>query len=92
MVTGVAFHPDGTCVASCSADNTIKLWDVRTNQLLQHYPAHADTVNSISFHPTGNFLLSSSNDATLKVPSWGFVFSCRWLVASEQWLLGDGDG
>ena len=28
-VSSVAWHPDGTCVASVGTDNTIKLWDIR---------------------------------------------------------------
>lgn len=41
-------------------DNTIKMWDVRTHQLLQHYKAHTGPVTNIAFHPSGNFLISSS--------------------------------
>jgi hypothetical protein len=63
----VRFHPDGTILASCSADHTIKLFDVRTHQLLQHYEAHEGAVNSIEFHPSGDFLLSASDDTALKV-------------------------
>jgi centriolar protein POC1 len=63
----VEFHPDGTCVASCSQDQTIKIWDLRTNNLLQHYPAHTDNINQIAFHPSGNYLISASKDSTLKV-------------------------
>ena len=44
-----------------------QLWDLRTNQLLQHYRAHSGPVTHLSFHPSGNFLLTSSNDTTLKV-------------------------
>lgn len=69
LVNAVEFHPDGTCIASASADQTIKVWDIRTNRLLQHYPAHADQVNCISFHPSGGYLLSGSNDTSLKVCS-----------------------
>ena len=61
------FTPDGTGVAACSADNSIKIWDTRSHQLLQHYPAHSDSVSSISIHPSGNYLLSSSKDASLKI-------------------------
>jgi len=71
MVTSVAFHPDGTCIAAGSTDHTVKVWDIRTNRLLQHYQLHDDAVNSISFHPSGNFLLTASADSTLKVGTGG---------------------
>ena len=45
----------------------VQVWDVRSNQLVQHYSAHSGPVTSVSFHPSGDFLLSSSLDTTLKV-------------------------
>lgn len=48
-------------------DSLIKVWDLRSNVLLQQFSAHAGAVTHLSFHPSGNFLLSSSLDATLKV-------------------------
>lgn len=33
----VDFHPSGTCIASAGTDSTVKVWDIRTNKLLQHY-------------------------------------------------------
>jgi centriolar protein POC1 len=38
-------------VASASADKTIKMWDIRSHQLIQHYSAHTDAVTSISLPP-----------------------------------------
>lgn len=46
-----------------------QVWDVRSNQLVQHYSAHSGPVTNVAFHPSGDFLLSSSLDTTLKVPS-----------------------
>lgn len=66
-VNSVEFHPDGTCLAACSSDNTIKLWDIRTQKLLQHYAAHKGPVNDLCFHPSGNFLLSASDDGFMKI-------------------------
>lgn len=67
MVSCVDFHPDGTCIAAGSADNTVKIWDIRTNKMLQHYQVHGGAVNSVKFHPSGNFLITASDDSTLKV-------------------------
>jgi centriolar protein POC1 len=51
VVTSVAFHPENQCVASGSADRTLKMWDIRSHLLIQHYPAHDDEITSISMHP-----------------------------------------
>eukprot|EP01029_Cantina_marsupialis_P009211 TRINITY_DN2152_c0_g2_i1.p1 TRINITY_DN2152_c0_g2~~TRINITY_DN2152_c0_g2_i1.p1 ORF type:complete len:399 (-),score=123.38 TRINITY_DN2152_c0_g2_i1:99-1295(-) len=67
IVTDVCFHPEGHTIAGCSSDNSIKLWDVRSGQIIQHYKAHDKCVNKISFHPSGNFLLSGSDDSVLKI-------------------------
>jgi WD40 repeat protein len=37
MITSVAFHPSGTVIASASTDKSIKLFDIRTHKLIQHY-------------------------------------------------------
>lgn len=66
-INSARFHPDGTCIASGSNDNTINIWDIRSQRLIQHYDAHNEAVNSITFAPNGRYLLSSSNDSTLKI-------------------------
>jgi centriolar protein POC1 len=45
----------------------VKIWDVRSQRLLQHYDAHSDAVSMISFHPSGLYLLSSSADSAVKI-------------------------
>jgi WD40 repeat protein len=56
-----------TGLASCSDDKTIKVYDLRSNQLLQHYNAHKGRVNDISFHPTGLYMASCSDDSKVKI-------------------------
>jgi len=67
MVSNVAYHPDGTCLASGGSDRKIKIFDCRSRRLLQHYDAHDKEVNSVNFHPNGSYLVSSSNDSSIKV-------------------------
>jgi len=45
-VNHVAFHPSGTCIAAASTDSTVKVWDIRTNKLLQHYTGETGTLHS----------------------------------------------
>jgi centriolar protein POC1 len=52
----------------------VKLYDIRSHRLIQHYDAHADSVTSCYFHPTGNYLLTGSNDSTLKL--WDLRQGC----------------
>lgn len=33
----VDFDSSGTCVASAGSDGSLKIWDLRTNRLIQHY-------------------------------------------------------
>ena len=54
-------------MASCSDDKTIKIYDLRNNELLQHYNAHAGAVNMIDFHPSGFYMGSVSNDSKVKI-------------------------
>lgn len=53
-------------LASASADKTVKLWDLTTQQCAKSYSYHTDKVCSIAWHPTESTkLLSGSYDRTL---------------------------
>ncbi|KAJ3300771.1 POC1 centriolar protein A [Borealophlyctis nickersoniae] len=77
MVTSVAFHPAGTVIASASTDRSIKLFDIRTHKLIQHYgDAHSGGtdvgggggVNSIAFGGLGGeWLASTGMDGVVKI-------------------------
>ena len=66
VLAGRLFLLAGTCIATGGTDGAIKVWDLRSNRLIQYYEAHDGAVTDLSFHPSGNFLLSSSMDSTLK--------------------------
>lgn len=49
FATFVDFNPSGTCIASAGSDNSVKLWDIRTNKLLQHFKGKTNVVCFIFF-------------------------------------------
>jgi WD40 repeat protein len=68
----VSWHPSGDELASCSGDNTVRVWrkdpasgEWVTSEVLQH--VHKRTVRSCAFSPCGTYLASASFDATTAV-------------------------
>jgi WD40 repeat protein len=66
-VESVSFSPDGSLLASGSADDTIKLWRVADGALVRTLTGHTNWVWSVSFSPDGSLLASGSHDHTIKL-------------------------
>lgn len=66
----------GGILASGSADQTVRLWDVETGQCLKILQGHTNQVMSVSFSPDGQTLASASADETVKL----------WAVRTGQCL------
>ncbi|MES0361734.1 MAG: BTAD domain-containing putative transcriptional regulator, partial [Anaerolineales bacterium] len=65
-IRSVAFHPDGTLLASGDMDGKIFLWDATKRVPLgEPLGNHQGPVNSLSFNPDGSLLASASFDDTV---------------------------
>jgi WD40 repeat protein/uncharacterized caspase-like protein len=61
------FGPDDRWIASGSADNSIRLWDVDSGRELRALVGHKNWIKSLALSRSGEILASGSNDHTAKL-------------------------
>ncbi|HXD88860.1 MAG TPA: WD40 repeat domain-containing protein, partial [Urbifossiella sp.] len=79
-VYAVAFDPAGKYLAGAGLNETVYLWDVKTQDVIFELAGHQQKVNAVAFDPSGSYLVSGGDDGTVRV--WD-VLSGRLLVARE---------
>ena len=64
-VWAISFSPDGSTLASGSADQSVILWNIATGDRLGTLEGHSDLVLSVAFSPVSPLLASSSRDKSI---------------------------
>lgn len=77
----IAFSPDGSLIASCGADKSVKLWNALDGKFITTFRGHVAAVYHVSWSLDSRLLVSGSRDTTLKL----------WSVSTRQ-LVEDMSG
>lgn len=62
----VAVSSDGALLLSGSQDNTLRLWNLATGQILQTFRGHDSWIRGVAFGQDGRLLISGSQDSTIR--------------------------
>lgn len=75
-VWSVGWSPNGSRIASASADSTAQVWDAESGDHLTVYSGHTDTVYAVSWSPDGKRVASAGYDKTVQIwdPTFGDHF------------------
>lgn len=65
-VLALALSSDGKFLASGGCDKLVRVWDAETNELLESFKGHRDTISSLAFRLRSHSLLSGSLDRSIK--------------------------
>jgi len=83
-VRAVRFDSSGARVATCGADNLVRLWDVSSGRLLEQLSGHTEAVTAAVYLPDGR-VVSASEDKTAQI--WTPA-AARLVVAHEGGVGG----
>jgi WD40 repeat protein len=104
LVLSLSWDWAGNTIASGSADNTIKIWDGNSLELLRTLEGHSGGVWSLDWNHDGKKLVSGSNDNTIRlwdglsgqllktlIDHSDFVWSVAWSHDDSRIVSGSQD-
>lgn len=88
IIKSVAIHPDGQIFASCSLDQTIKVWNLTTGELLENLTEHSGGVTCVTFSSDGQTLASSSANPDGTIKLWDTqTWQLKRTLKGDDWVV-----
>lgn len=67
QITAAVYSPDGTFIASASADMTVRVWDAQSGALVRALEPSTDTVWAVAWSPDSKYLVSGGADNAVRI-------------------------
>ena len=85
-ILSVAWSPDGKKIVSGSDDNTVRIWDAATGELLRTLVGHTSQVNTVAWSPDGTQIASGSLDRTIRIWNAFTGELLKTLIGHTDWV------
>lgn len=82
-VNDISYSKDGRFVATCSSDNTIKLWDTKSGKEIKTFIGHSQSVKCLDFSEDGKYLISGGNKKDHSIILWDLKTGEKVRVISD---------
>ncbi len=69
----ITFSPDGRFVATGSADNSVRLWNIQTGTQVMQFTESTEDIKALAFSPDGQTLAGGGVDHTIRIWNIGDV-------------------
>ena len=63
----MAFSPEGSTIALCGNDQTVRIWSASARTLLSTLKGHASVLHSVAYSPDGRAIVSGGDDKTVRI-------------------------
>ncbi|CAO1636376.1 unnamed protein product [Parajaminaea phylloscopi] len=86
-ISSLSFSPDGLFLSSASADRTIKIWSIRSGNLIHTLKGHQGGISDLAWSPCSRYIASASDDRSIVVWNAKDGYDVRHLVGHTSYVF-----